>query len=40
MLSEETVMWMKDAAAGVSLVVFMASAYLVVPVAQAILAAL
>lgn len=31
-------MWMKDAAAGVSLVVFVASAYLIVPVAQALLA--
>ncbi len=32
-------MWFKDAAAGVSLVVFMASAYLIVPVAQSFLAA-
>ncbi len=30
-------MWFKDAAAGVSLVVFVASAYLLVPVAQALL---
>jgi hypothetical protein len=40
MIKEEAVMWMKDAAAGVSLVVFMASAYLMVPVAQALLSAL
>ncbi len=32
-------MWLKDAAAGVSLVVFVASAYLLGPVAEAILAA-
>jgi hypothetical protein len=33
-------MWFKDAAAGVSLVVFVASAYLILPVAQTILSAL
>ncbi len=32
-------MWFKDAAAGLSLVVFVASAYLLVPVAQTLLAA-
>ena len=31
-------MWFKDAAAGVSLVVVVASSYLLVPVAQALLA--
>jgi len=34
------IMWLKDAAAGVSLVVFLASSYLLVPVAQAALSAL
>jgi hypothetical protein len=34
------IMWFKDAAAGVSLVVFVASSYLLVPVAQALLASL
>ncbi len=29
-------MWLKDAAAGVSLVVFVASSYLLVPLAQAL----
>jgi hypothetical protein len=33
-------MWIKDAAAGVSLVVFVASTYLLAPVAQAILSAI
>ena len=37
---EMTIMWLKDAAAGVSLVVFVASSYLLVPVAQALLSAL
>jgi hypothetical protein len=32
-------MWFKDAAAGVSLVVFVASTYLLAPVAQTILSA-
>jgi hypothetical protein len=34
---EMAIMWFKDAAAGVSLVVFVASSYLLVPVAQAFL---
>jgi hypothetical protein len=34
------IMWFKDAAAGVSLVVFMASSYLLVPIAQAFIASL
>jgi hypothetical protein len=33
---EMLIMWLKDAAAGVSLVVFMASSYLLVPLAQAL----
>ena len=33
-------MWFKDAAAGLSLVVFVAASYLLVPVAQAFLSAL
>jgi hypothetical protein len=37
---EMMIMWFKDAAAGVSLVVFLASSYLLVPVAQAIVSAL
>ncbi len=32
-------MWIKDAAAGVSLVVFVASAYLLAPIAQTLMAA-
>lgn len=32
------IMWFKDAAAGVSLVVFVASSYLLLPMAQALLA--
>jgi hypothetical protein len=32
------IMWFKDAAAGVSLVVFVASSYLLVPLAQALVA--
>ena len=36
---ERAIMWIKDAAAGVSLVVFVASSYLLVPVAQALLSA-
>jgi hypothetical protein len=32
------IMWIKDAAAGVSLVVIVASSYLLVPVAQALMA--
>ena len=32
-------MWFKDAAAGLSLVVFVASSYLLVPVAQSLVAA-
>jgi hypothetical protein len=35
---EMAIMWIKDAAAGVSLVVIVASSYLLVPVAQALLA--
>ena len=35
--SVEAVMWFKDAAAGLSLVVFVASSYLLVPVTQAFL---
>ena len=34
---EMTIMWLKDAAAGLSLVVFLASAYLIVPAAQMLL---
>jgi hypothetical protein len=34
------IMWFKDAAAGVSLVVFLASSYLLVPIAQSFLSAL
>jgi hypothetical protein len=34
---EMAVMWIKDAAAGVSLVVFVASSYLLVPLAQTLL---
>ena len=37
---EMAIMWFKDAAAGVSLVVFVASSYLLVPVAQALLSSL
>ena len=33
-------MWLKDAAAGISLVVFVASSYLLVPLAQTIMSAL
>ena len=33
-------MWLKDAAAGVSLVVFVASSYLIVPVVQALVSAI
>ena len=32
-------MWIKDAAAGVSLIVFVASTYLLVPVAQSLVSA-
>jgi hypothetical protein len=35
----EAIMWFKDAAAGVSLVVFLASSYLLVPIAQSLMAA-
>ncbi|MEI9993312.1 MAG: hypothetical protein WDM91_01860 [Rhizomicrobium sp.] len=38
-MREMAIMWFKDAAAGLSLVVFVASAYLLVPVAQTLLAA-
>jgi hypothetical protein len=34
---ERLIMWFKDAAAGVSLVAFVASSYLLVPLAQALL---
>ena len=34
---EILIMWFKDAAAGVSLVVFVASSYLLVPMAQALI---
>ena len=37
---ETMIMWFKDAAAGVSLVVFVASSYLLVPMAQAFLASI
>ena len=36
---EMAIMWFKDAAAGVSLVVFVASSYLLVPIAQTLLSA-
>jgi hypothetical protein len=36
---EMAIMWIKDAAAGVSLVVFVASAYLLAPIAQTLMAA-
>jgi hypothetical protein len=37
---EMAIMWFKDAAAGVSLVVFVASSFLLVPLAQGFFAAL
>jgi hypothetical protein len=37
---EKMIMWFKDAAAGVSLVVFVASSYLLVPLAQALIASI
>jgi hypothetical protein len=37
---EIAIMWFKDAAAGVSLVVFVASSYLLLPIAQSLLSAL
>ena len=39
-MKETAVMWFKDAAAGVSLVAFVAASYLLVPLAQSLLTVL